>query len=333
MHAPDEEVIERAVQWLAARHRVALVTVARTWGSSPRPPGALLAVREDGVQAGSVSGGCVEADLVEQLQAGLAQAAPAVVRYGVDRAQAQRFGLPCGGRLELVVERLRDAGDLAPLRAAMRERRLVARSLDLETGRVRIEPADADGAFAYDSQRLTKIFGAAWRLLIIGATAPARYLAPLARSLDYRVTVCDPRIEVRAGWRDDEVDWAPGMPDDAVRSLVRDPRWAVVALTHDPKLDDLALLEALTSPAFYVAALGSHANNAQRRLRLAQLGVPAAALARLHGPAGLPIGSRTPPEIALAIAAEITALRHAAVAAPVSCDRTDKPLPVCGHSV
>jgi xanthine dehydrogenase accessory factor len=157
---------------------------------------------------------------------------------------------------------------------------------------------------------------------VIGASAPARYLAHMAQSLDYRVMICDPRAEVTATWDVPGTELLIGMPDDVVRERVRDPRCAVIALTHDPKLDDLALLEALISPAFFVGALGSQANNARRRERLAQLGVPADALARLRAPVGLAIGSRTPPEIAVSILAELTAVRHgvaAAAPAPVEC--------------
>ncbi len=312
----DHEVVRAAVDWMSQGRGVLLVTVARTWGSSPRPPGSLLGLRDDGAHVGSVSGGCVEADLIERMRAGtLACARPQIIRYGVSRAQAQGFGLPCGGTLELIAEALSAPAAWQALAGSLEMRRLAVRRLNVLTGRASIEPADAEIDFFYDGLRMSKTFGPAWRLLVIGASAPARYLAQMAQSLDYRVTICDPRAEVTATWDVPGTELLAGMPDDVVREHVCDARCAVVALTHDPKLDDMALLEALISPAFFVGALGSQANNACRRERLAQLGVPAEALARLRAPVGLAIGSRTPPEIAVSILAELTAVRHGLTAA------------------
>ncbi len=318
MRGMDHEVVSAAADWLGQGRAVVLVTVARTWGSSPRPPGSLLALRDDGAHVGSVSGGCVEADLVERMQAGtLATARPQIIRYGVSREQAQNFGLPCGGTLELIAEELHEPAAWRALADRVAARHLVVRRVNVLTGRAGIEPAGVEVDFFYDGLRMSKTFGPTWQLLVIGASAPAHYLAKMAQSLDYRVMICDPRSEVTATWDVPGAQLLPGMPDDVVRQCVRDARCAVVALTHDPRLDDLALLEALISPAFFVGALGSQANNARRRERLAQLGVPAEALARLRAPVGLAIGSRTPPEIAVSILAELTAVRHglAAVAA------------------
>jgi xanthine dehydrogenase accessory factor len=148
-------------------------------------------------------------------------------------------------------------------------------------------------------------------LLIIGAVQISSYLATMAQALGYEVTVCDPREEYRDGWKVDGAHLSTAMPDDAVTTLRPDSGTAIVALTHDPKLDDMALLEALRSPAFYVGALGSQRSNAKRRDRLAQhFGITPDELARLHGPVGLFIGSRTPPEIAVSILAEMTAAKH-----------------------
>jgi xanthine dehydrogenase accessory factor len=307
----DHEVVRAAADWLGQGRAVVLVTVARTWGSSPRPPGSLLALRDDGAHVGSVSGGCVEADLIERVRARtLATARPQIIRYGVSRAQAQDFGLPCGGTLELIAEELREPAAWHALIETLDARRLAVRRVNVLTGRASIAPAGAEVDFFYDGLCMSKTFGPAWQLLVIGASAPARYLAQIAQSLDYRVMICDPRAEVTATWDVPGTELLAGMPDDVVRERVRDARCAVVALTHDPKLDDMALLEALISPAFFVGALGSQANNTRRRERLAQLGVPADALARLRAPVGLAIGSRTPPEIAVSVLAELTAVRH-----------------------
>jgi len=315
MQSADQEVLETAAGWLDAGHVVYLVTVARTWGSSPRPPGSLLAVRADDARfIGSVSGGCVEDDLSARLAAhGASKVLPRIESYGVTPEQNHQFGLPCGGHLDLVVEQLASAGPLRALLRAMHARRLTARRVCLATGEASLHAAERDAAFSFDGENLVKLFGPAWRLVLIGAGQLSRFVAQMASALDYEVIVCDPREEYAAHWQLPDVVLDTHSPDDAVRALACDARTAVLALTHEPKLDDLALMEALVSPAFYVGALGSRANNARRRARLASLALPADAIARLHGPVGLPIGSRTPAEIAVAILAELTAVRNGIV--------------------
>jgi len=232
------------------------------------------------------------------------------VQYGVTRDESRRFGLPCGGILQLVVEPQRETVSTKRLLREIQERRIVARRLHLKSGRVDIQPALPFQELEFDGEILTTIHGPRWRLLIIGAGQVSRYLAEMAPALDYQVTVCDPREEYALSWN--AADIAPGMPDDVVREMAPDARTAIVCLTHDPKLDDLALLEALKSAAFYVGAIGSLANNEKRRMRLALFDITPDEIARLHGPVGLPIGSRTPPEIAISILAEMTAVRHSA---------------------
>ena len=312
MHSADHEVLTAAVEWLEAGQRVYLATVARTWGSSPRPAGSMMTVRaEDARFVGSVSGGCIEDDLSARLAAqGISQVLPRIETYGVNAEQTHRFGLPCGGRLDLVVEQLSNAQPLHIILRVMEERRLLHRRLCLRTGEVSLHAAQRDAQFRFDGDNLTKLFGPAWRLLLIGAGQLSRFVTQMAQALDYEVVVCDPREEYAASWSVPNAPVDLRSPDDAVRALAGDARTAVLALTHEPKLDDLALMEALQLPAFYVGALGSRNNNAKRRQRLASLDLPAAAIARLHGPIGLPIGSRTPAEIAVAILAELTAVRN-----------------------
>ena len=315
MQSADHEVLTAAAKWLDAGQRVYLVTVARTWGSSPRPPGAMMAVRADDAHfVGSVSGGCVEDDLSARLAAqGVSQLLPRIERYGVSAEQTHRFGLPCGGRLELVVELLTSAAPVHAILQAMELRRLILRRVCLTTGEASLHAAERDNAFCFDGVSLGKVFGPAWRLVLIGAGQLSRFVAQMAQALDYEVVVCDPREEYAASWSVANVQLDARSPDEAVHALASDARCAVLALTHEPNLDDLALLDALVSPAFYVGALGSRNNNAKRRLRLASLDLPPAAIARLHGPVGLPIGSRTPAEIAVAILAELTAVRNGIV--------------------
>jgi xanthine dehydrogenase accessory factor len=321
MDSQDQQVLAAALRWAAAGHRLTLVSVARTWGSAPRPPGAWMALRDDGQVVGSVSGGCVESDLIDQLSSGqLAAAAPFVLNYGVPSDDARRRGLPCGGRIELLVEPALDAtgtAGLAALSAQLAAGQRVRRSVAVGRAGATLATAAADDRHQWDGQTLSTVHGPAWRLLIVGAGQISNYLAQIATALDYQVVVCDPRDEYAGAWDVAGTTLVSEMPDDAVRELRLDAHSAVVALAHDPKLDDLALLEALKSPAFYVGALGSKTTSAQRRARLLEyFDLTPDQVARLHGPVGLPIGSRTPPEIAVSILAEMTAVKSGVIGAP-----------------
>jgi xanthine dehydrogenase accessory factor len=286
-------------------------TIVRTWGSAPRPVGSLVVIRDDGLVVGSVSGGCIEDDLIDRTRRlGMNQTAAEAVTYGVSADEARRFGLPCGGTIQLVVEPLGKASGMRPLLREIEAGHLVARKLDLLTGEATLHPARATDGLTFDGTTLTTIHGPRYRMLVIGASQLSKYLAQIAVGLDYQVTICDPREEYTETWDIPGVTLVRTMPDDTVKAMGLDERCAVVALTHDPKLDDLALMEALKSPAFYVGALGSRANNAKRRVRLREFDVTEDEIARLHGPIGLFIGSRTPPEIAISILAEITAVKN-----------------------
>lgn len=316
MDSLDQQVLSSARRWAEAGCRFALITVAQTWGSAPRPAGAWMILRDDGLVQGSVSGGCIEDDLIDRIRLGTlgdsaADGKPFRLDYGVTREEARRFGLPCGGTLELVVEPRPDAGLLAELERRVQSGQLASRTVDLASGQVEIGDAVRGDVLVWNGTRLITRHGPQWRLLIIGAGQISRYLAQMAQALDYAVTVCDPRIEYSTEWDVPGAPWLAGMPDDVVLEMSPDPHTAVVALTHDPKLDDMALLEALKSPAFYVGALGSRVNNERRRERLLQyFNLTEREVGRLHGPVGLRIGSRTPPEIAIAVLAEMTAVKH-----------------------
>jgi xanthine dehydrogenase accessory factor len=209
-----------------------------------------------------------------------------------------------------VLEPLHRDSRIAELLAMVEQGKLVARTLDLDTAVVSLAPARAAEALSFDGTALTTVHGPRYRMLVIGAGQLSKYLAQIAVGLDYQVTVCDPRDEYSEAWDIGGVTLVRAMPDDTVVDMKLDERCAVVALTHDPKLDDLALMEALKSPAFYVGALGSRANNEKRRKRLEEFDLSPAQIAKLHGPIGLYIGSRTPPEIAVSILAEITAIKN-----------------------
>ncbi|MFL6628154.1 MAG: XdhC family protein [Burkholderiaceae bacterium] len=313
MDSLDLQVLSQARDWLAQGHAVWLVTVLETWGSAPRPPGALLALRDDGPVVGSVSGGCVEDDLIDRVRHGERVAAPALVSYGVTREEAARFGLPCGGTLRLVQEPLRDTAWIDEILSRCARHELVARTLELATGAVAVEPAARGERFGFDGQRMRTLFGPRWRLVVIGAGQLSRVVAPMALALDFEVLCCDPREEYHVTWDVPGTEFSREMPDDLVQRLQLDAHSALVALTHDPKLDDLALMEALKSAAFYVGALGSRANTARRKERLALFDLSPDEIGRLHGPVGLDLGGRTPAEIAVSILAEIVAVKNAVV--------------------
>jgi xanthine dehydrogenase accessory factor len=307
----DLQVLKSAREWLQSGHRVVLATIVKTWGSAPRPIGALTAIRDDGMVEGSVSGGCIEDDMIARVRSrDLVQDKPATTSYGVSAEEAQRFGLPCGGTIELVLEPLGPGSGLDELLARVQRHELVKRRLDMETGRAEITAGKWSDQLAFDGKALVSIHGPHWRLLIVGAGQLSKYLAQMAQALDYKVTVCDPREEYADTWDVPGVQLTRDMPDDVVLAMNLDAHSAIVTLTHDPKLDDMALLEALKSPAFYIGAIGSKKNNDARRLRLADFDLSQREIERLHGPVGLKIGSKTPPEIAVAILAEMTAIKN-----------------------
>ena len=311
MDSMDLEVLRGALSWCQGGHIVNLVTVVETWGSAPRPPGSMLVIRQDGLILGSVSGGCVEDDLIERWRQGpLLEQKPTPISYGVTKEEASRFGLPCGGSLQLIQEPIKQIDWLIDMLRRLESHELVARVLDIETGEVWLEQAKRHESLQFDGKILRTIHGPRWRLLIVGAVQLARYLVPLANTLDYEVTVCDPRQEYAGTWDVPHSRLNTEMPDDVVRAMQVDANTAIVAITHDAKLDDMALLEALPSPAFYVGALGSRANTQKRKERLKQFDLSDEIIARLSGPIGLRIGSRTPPEMAVSIMAEMTAVRN-----------------------
>ncbi|MDB5816544.1 MAG: hypothetical protein JWQ11_184 [Rhizobacter sp.] len=310
MDSLDLQVLAQARQWHAEGHKVWLVTVIETWGSAPRPPGALLSLGGDGLVVGSVSGGCVEDDLIDRVRHGERVGKPSLITYGVSKEEAARFGLPCGGNLRLVQEPLTDVSWIDEVLERTARHELVARVLDLETGLVTVDAAARGDTFEFDGHRLRALFGPRWRLLIIGAGQLSRVLASMALALDFEVICCDPREEYSLTWDVPGTTFSKAMPDDLVLELQLDPHSAVVAVTHDPKLDDMVLLEALKSPAFYIGALGSRVNTVHRKERLALFDLSEPEIDRLHGPIGLDIGSKTPAEIAVSIVAEIIAVKN-----------------------
>lgn len=318
MDSVDFEVLHTAHEWWLNRHQVWLATVVRTWGSAPRPIGSLMAIREDGHVVGSVSGGCIEDDLIRQARAGqLNSQLPSVLVYGATAEESRRFELPCGGTLQIVLEPISEQSELKALALAVGQRRSRIRTLDLRSGTVQLDQGRLTPAVIFDGVELQTWHGPRHRLLIVGAAQVSRYLASMALALDYHVIVCDPREEYLSEWDVDGVELSSMMPDDLILDLKLDSDSAIVTLTHDPKLDDMALLEALKCDAFYVGAIGSRKNNEARRQRLALFELTDTEISRLYGPVGLHIGARTPPEIAISILAEMTAIRNGVDVAPM----------------
>ena len=313
-------VLRTLRDWRAAGKRALLATVVRTWGSSPRPVGSIMALCETGAVVGSVSGGCIEDDLIYQFTQAYSGAAsnkaipsgpPTSVKYGITADEAHRFGLPCGGTLELLLEYDPAAAALSELLAALDAGKLMQRGVKLIDGSVTLNASAAPAELSLSKTELVNTFGPEYRMLLIGAGQLTEYLATMAQFSGFAVTVCDPREEYRSAWSVPGVAVVSDMPDDVVIAFKPDRRSCVIALTHDPKLDDLALLEALNTDAFYVGAIGSRRNNEARHQRMAEhFSVSQQALGRLRGPIGIYIGSKTPPEIAVSVMAEVLAVKN-----------------------
>lgn len=312
----DVMVLRAIHQWRQHQQHAVLVTVVRTWGSSPRPIGSIMALSQDGSVVGSVSGGCIEDDLIAQYSGGKLAALdagkpPMLIKYGITADEAHRFGLPCGGTIELLLEFNPDPALLGALIRQLEQGKLVRRAVELDTGKVTLEATSAPAELEIDHNTLTNTFGPEYRMLLIGAGQLTEYLTTMALFNGFAVTVCDPREEYRRGWSVPNVSVVTGMPDDVVNAFKPDARTCIIALTHDPKLDDLALLEALHSPAFYVGAIGSRKNNRARRARMIEhFNETEQSLSKLRGPIGIYIGSKTPSEIAVSVMAEVIAVKN-----------------------
>ena len=314
LQGSDLEILSSALDFHQQGLAPLLVTVLKTWGSAPRPAGSLLVMTATGRHAGSVSGGCVEDDLLQRCQQGewSQLSRPLVIRYGVTQGEAARFGLPCGGQLALLLEPMLDTDHWQQLLQGLQAGKVLVRHLNLETGKASLNPnnpAELE-TFTVSHDFVKKIYGPQWRMLLIGANHLARYVTQFALALDYQVQICDPREEYRKEWNVPQAHLLTIMPDDAVLALQHYQRTIILALTHDPKLDDMALMEALNTDAFYIGALGSKLSSDKRRERMRQLAIPEANITRLRAPVGLNIGSHTPAEIAISIMADIIAQRN-----------------------
>lgn len=312
MHNTDTEVLLNAKQCLDNKDQVFLITVIKTWGSSPRPVGSIMTICKNGQLTGSVSSGCIEEDLIKRVCHEYHDLKlPVIVKYGGSQEQIQRFQLPCEGSIELLIEPLKQSHkiSLEKILNAIHQRKMIYRKLDIETGEIKLDFTTAYQMTAIEEKILTQTFGSQWKLLIIGAGDLSLQVAEIASGLNFQITICEPRKEYAESWKHTQSTLSDEMPDDITRSMAIDSRCAVITLSHDPKLDDMALLEAFNSNAFYIGALGSQKTTQSRIKRLKILGISELQLEKLHAPIGLNIGSKTPAEIAISILAEIISHR------------------------
>lgn len=310
----NSSLIASAADWHAAGHGVALAFVIQTWGSSPRPVGSVMIIRDDRLVEGSVSGGCVEGAVIEAGHDAIRMGGGRRLDFGVADETAWEVGLSCGGRIAVLVSPVGSAGiapqALASVATDLRDRRPVSLCLNAVSGTLEASsPISTPEASFLDetSDLFYLVQPPARRLVIVGGVHISQFLAPMAKFAGYDVTIIDPRAVFTAAGRFPGIDTITGWPDEAMRTLTPDAGTAVVTLTHDPKIDDPGLQAALASDAFYIACLGSRRTHAARCARLRQAGIGEDDLRRLNGPAGLNIGALTPAEIAVSILAEMIA--------------------------
>lgn len=320
MQSSQHHIIARVASWLSEGKAVWLSTIIKTWGSSPRPIGSMMACTQDGELVGSISGGCIEEDFLQQLREGALKARyesekkPFMVHYGVSAEEQARLRLPCGGQLHVLLEFIQatphNIDTFNAIDSALNQHHRISRRVDLISGHIDTSPQSADDAVILSHVQMLHSLSPKYRLLLLGAGDVARYVAELALSMDYDVTLCDPRPHYLDNWFVPGVQLSSDLPDDLVRDQFSNPYSGIIALAHDPRVDDMALMEGLKTDAFYIGAMGSERTSENRRLRLPELGLSAAEIAKLHAPIGYMIGSKTPAEIAISILAEVTAVRH-----------------------
>ena len=306
------EALQAGYSWLSEGRGVVLATVVRIWGSAPCGVGSHLAVRDDGHFVGSVSGGCVEGEVITEALSLMERGGVRLLEYGVEDAKAWEVGLACGGKLSVYLEKMDFV--TGELLRDIDARKPVVRGVCLDNGEARLFPPDKTR-----NSCIEEIGGKQWflraylppiRLVIVGAVHIAQSLSLMASESGYDVVIIDPRESFASPERfagaDVRVEW----PEDSLGALGLDSRCGLVVLTHDPKIDDPALIKALSCDCFYVAALGSNRTHAARLERLRRIGMGEEALKRINGPAGLPIGSTSPAEIAVSILAQMIECSH-----------------------
>ena len=324
MLSSQQQIVTHVSKWLESDRPVWLCTILKTWGSSPRPIGAMMACTLDGELVGSISGGCIEEDFLEQLRNGQLKyqydaegSKPFKVMYGMTEEEQARLKLPCGGQLHVLLEFIEPTASnktvFAELISALENHTHISRLVDLQTGAISVSAESREAAVGIRDEIMSHSLSPMYRLLLLGAGDVAKYVAEMALALEYDVTLCDPRPNYLDNWEVDGVEKTSRLPDDVVREHFSNPYSGIIALAHDPRVDDMALMEALKTDAFYVGAMGSERTSAARRERLPELGLSKDEIDILYAPIGFQIQSKTPAEIAISIMAEVTAKRHGAL--------------------
>ena len=310
-------LLELADDWQQAGHKIAIAFVMQTWGSSPRQAGSIMLIRDDHHIEGSVSGGCVEGAVIEAAQAAQASGKGTRLDFGITDETAWNVGLSCGGSIAILVCPVGDQGidteTLARAAAQSRARETVCFGIDASTGKTDPSfpiPTDIKESHIYNDTHFIFVQPPAARLIVVGGVHIAQHLVPMARRIGLDVTLIDPRTAFANEARFIDCNIIADWPETALKTLTLDARTAMVTLTHDPKIDDDALLPALASDLFYIASLGSRRTHEKRVERLSAAGCDAKNIARIHAPAGLDIGSRNPADIAISILAELIATRN-----------------------
>ena len=279
-----------------------------------------MACTMDGELVGSISGGCIEEDFLEQLRDGSLktqydkESKPFIVKYGVTIEEQARLKLPCGGQLHVLLEYIDSSEQTCEvfqrLAGDLKNHSKVSRRVDLTNGAISAEAQSSEDAVVIDGTQMTHSLSPMYRLLILGAGDVAKFVAEMAIALEYDVMLCDPRPNYLDNWAVPGVETTAQLPDDVVRERFSNPYSGIIALAHDPRVDDMALMEALKTSAFYIGAMGSVKTSAARRERLPELGLSSDEIERLHAPIGFQINSKTPAEIAISVMAEITSVRY-----------------------
>jgi len=308
------QIFSTLLDWLTIGHRSWLCTITSTWGSSPRPVGSMMLVNDKGQQIGSLSGGCIEQDLIDYLQSNNVNK-PIHCIYGETEKETERYQLPCGGKVGVLIE----PTEFVPLshwqeiHSAIHEGRGIGRSVDYTHQQyevvnkplvTRMNKRDQD-ILLFETTILSPTL-----LFIVGANDVSQHVAQLATWMNYQVIVCDPRPEKLQDWPMDNCTLLAMLPDEALSYYAKVENLHIIALTHDPRIDDMALLAAFDTDASYIGAMGSMRTSEKRRARLKSLGITEQQLLKLDAPIGLSIGSKTPKEIAIAIVAGLIARKQ-----------------------
>ncbi len=309
----DKEIIKKSIELLASGSDsyLLLCTVVKTWGSSARPAGSLMIISQHNHIYGSVSGGCIEDDLQLKHKHGFFDDSYIKTLHYSANEENIKINIPCGASLVICVEKITYREQFIRILDLLNAGNRVCRILDIQNQTSSLDIADKNTEdFFYDDITLIKTFGPAWKILVIGANQIASYILPLAQMLEFKLTICEPREDYRLAWQNQDCNLTRLMPDDAVRKFANDTFSIVLSLSHDPKLDDMALMTALELDLFYVGAIGSKKSNTARIKRLQYLDLNDNDINKLHAPIGLDISSRTPAEIAISIFAELISLKN-----------------------